>query len=171
MKGLVLFLLLASVIFGNSFAASFPERCEGRWQGMMYIWSKGVLRDSVGIIFTVQPIATEVRAWTWTTEYISEKMPMTKAYKLIQKSELSNEFLLDEGDGVVLTNYVFENKMYSLFKVGKIWLSSSYEFLNESLVFEVTSGIKSKVESKGVLNFTFDFLQRVILKKNVNEKY
>jgi len=165
MKRFVLFLLFTSCIFSPSFAQSFPERCEGRWHGMMHIWSKGVLTDSVGIIFTVQPIANEVRSWTWTTEYISEKMPMSKNYKLIQKSEQSNEYVMDEGDGVVLTNYVFENKMYSLFKVGKLWLTASYEFVAEYLIFEVTSGTKSKEKSKGVQNFSFDFLQRVRLTK------
>jgi hypothetical protein len=165
MKQIILLLFFVSGFLGKSYAVSFPERCEGKWQGMMHIWSKGVLRDSVGIIFTVQPIANEVRSWTWTTEYISEKMPLTKNYKLIHKNELSNEFIMDEGDGVVLTNYVFENKMYSLFKVGKIWLTSSYEFAGDCLIFEVTSGIKSNEKSKGVENYTFDFLQRVTLKK------
>ncbi len=159
-------LFFSGILFNSSFAESFPERCEGKWQGMMHIWSRGVLMDSVGIFFTVQPIVNEVRCWTWTTEYVSDRTPMTKNYKLIQKNEQSNEFIMDEGDGVVLTNYVFENKMYSLFKVGKIWLTSSYEFAGDHLIFEVTSGVVAKVKSKGVVNYTYDFLQRVCLTKN-----
>lgn len=167
MKRFVLILLFNTAFFVSSFAESFPERCEGKWQGMMHIWSKGVMMDSVGIVFTVLPIANETGAWTWTTEYISEKMPMTKNYKLIKNTNQPNEYLMDEGDGVILTNYVFGAKMYGLFKVGKIWLTASYEFIDEFLIFEVTSGTLSKVKSKGVVNYTFDFLQRVILKKVV----
>lgn len=165
MKRFALFLSFVLVFIGHSFAESFPQRCEGKWEGIMHIWSRGVLIDSVEVLFTVQPIDNELGTWTWKTEYISEKMPLTKNYKLIQKGEQSNEYLLDEGDGVVLTNYTFGNKMYSLFKVGKIWLTASYEFVAQYLIFEVTSGKKSKEKSKGVKNFTFDFLQRVQLTK------
>lgn len=167
MKKIVVGLVFSFGLFVQLAAQSFPERCEGRWQGMMQIWSKGVLMDSVGIVFTVQPFAGEAGRWNWKTEYISEKMPLTKNYTLIEKSEQSNEYLMDEGDGVVLTNYVFGNKMYSLFKVGKIWLTASYEFVAEYLIFEVTSGNKTNEKSKGVENYSFDFLQRVVLKKVV----
>lgn len=162
------FLITAFSLIGlvtSVFAQSFPERCEGTWKGTMYIWSKGILRDSVGIVFTVNPLQGEVLSWNWKTQYLSEIMPMTKNYTLIQSQNQENEFLMDEGDGVVLTNYVFENKMYSLFKVKNNWLTACYELRDDQLIFEVTSGEVSKVSSKGVTNYSFDFLQRVVLKK------
>jgi hypothetical protein len=160
---LIVFLLVASITSASS--QPFPQRCEGTWKGTMYIWSKGTLVDSVGIVFTVQPMLNEAGVWIWRTEYISEKMPMTKNYTLRQNQNQFNEFWMDEGDGVLLTNYVFGNKMYSSFKVEKSWLTASYELVDKQLIFEVTSGEVSKVKSKGVTNYSCDFLQRVVLTK------
>lgn len=149
----------------NASSRSFPQRCEGNWKGTMHIWSKGQIRDSVDVVFTVAQSAEESGRWIWKTEYLSEKMPMVKNYTLIEKAESSNEYLLDEGDGVVVTNYVFGNKMYSNFKVGKNWLTASYELIDELLIFEVSSGVVSKEKTTGVTNYTIDFLQRVELLK------
>lgn len=165
MKKLFLVLFFAIGLVPETFAQSFPERCEGKWEGTMHIWAKGMLVDSVGILFSVQPFAGEAGYWYWKTEYVSEKVPMVKDYTLIQKQDTPNEFLMDEGDGVVLTNYVFGNKMYGLFRVGKVLLTSCYELVGEHLIFEVTSGQKEKTKSKGVTNYSYSFLQRVVLKR------
>ncbi len=78
----------------------------------------------------------------------------------------SHVLLLDEGDGVVLTNYLTGTKLYSNFVTEGILLGSSYEWIDEKLVFEVTSGKKrNEAEESGVTNFTVDFVQRVVLQK------
>lgn len=163
-KNMLLFIALNLVAV--SFA-SFPERCEGVWSGQMKIHAYGNLIDSVNIEFTVEKIVDESwpTGWIWKTNYLSEKMPMTKDYKLFAHTTRADIFLLDEGNGVILTNYVTADKMYSVFKVGKTWLTSSYEFIGDKLVFEVTSGTVSKEKSKGVTNYTTDFVQRVELIK------
>jgi len=56
---------------------SFGKRCIGSWEGMMYIYSKGTLKDSVSVRLTVQKTNTS-NSWTRKTEYLSAKMPMTK---------------------------------------------------------------------------------------------
>lgn len=146
----------------------FVEECEGVWFGSMQIYARGVLVDSVAVRLTVTPIPSEENRWVWNTEYLSDKMPMTKAYVLIQQSE--STFLLDEGDGVLLTNTVFGNKMYSLFKVDKTWLTASYELLGDTLIFEVTSGQRSKQKSKDAKNYSVDYVQRVVLKKQTADE-
>ena len=155
------FVLLSSISMAQN--KNFVQRCEGTWQGTMFMYAYGNLRDSVTIRLTVQPFAGEAGHWYWKTEYLSEKMPMTKDYTLVQQSDYV--FELDEGDGVTLLNYVHGNKMHSLFEVAKTWLTASYELVNESLIFEVTSGTKSKDKSKGVTNYTVDFIQRATLVK------
>jgi hypothetical protein len=116
---------------------SFPDQCIGTWKGMMYIYAYGNLRDSVQV------------------DYIMRRDPKS-----------AHTFLLDEGDGVVLTNYLTGTKLYSNFETEGILLGSSYEFIGGNLVFEVTSGKKlNEAEESGVTNFSVDFVQRVVLKK------
>ena len=86
----------------------------GVWEGTMYIMAQGQLRDSVGIIFTVAK-TDDPKAWTWRTQYISEKFPMTKDYILRLQDEEKQIYLTDEGDGVVLYDYLFGEKLYSVF--------------------------------------------------------
>lgn len=166
-KNFKVILILINLLFFKSFlfGQTFPQKCEGQWQGMMYIWSHNKLVDSVQVNFTVEPISDKNGAWIWKTEYISEKMPMTKNYLLIEKDVAKGIYILDEGDGVILQNYVYGNKLYCLFQVDKIWLTSSYELVGDNLVFEVTSGHKLKNTSKGVKNYSFEILQRVVLTK------
>ncbi|MEL6254373.1 MAG: hypothetical protein AAFR87_20360 [Bacteroidota bacterium] len=143
---------------------SFPERCEGIWEGTMYISAKGRVRDSVGIVFTVEKIAQE-KAWVWRTKYISEKFPMTKDYILRLQDEENQVYLTDEGEGLVLYDYLFGNKLYSVFETGGFLLTSSYELRGEELIFEVTSGKVQAEKVKDISNFTVNNVQRVVLKR------
>lgn len=169
MKPIVLFLCLliglCSIETANAQSnPSFPEQCIGTWKGMMYIYAYGNLRDSVQVELSVAKI--EDNSWKWRTDYISEKMPVTKNYIMRVDPKSAHTFLLDEGDGVVLTNYLTGTKLYSNFETEGILLGSSYEFMEGNLVFEVTSGKKlNEAEESGVTNYSVDFVQRVILKK------
>lgn len=156
----LLFILIANFSFSQQ---RFGDRCTGTWQGEMYIYNKGKLVDSVTVQLTVAPINDT--AWTWKTDYLSAKMPMTKDYKLLYDQQ--NIYLTDEGDGVVLTNYHFANKLYSIFETEGVTLTASYELIGDALVFEVTSGNKL-VAANGISSITVDFLQRVVFKRIKN---
>jgi hypothetical protein len=173
MKNLVFVSILYLCVIGNSIAQSsvkkttpsFPEQCVGKWKGIMYIYAYGNLRDSVQVELSVQVL--DSNAWAWKTDYRSEKMPVTKDYILRKDSQAINTFLLDEGDGVILTNYLTGNKLYSNFETEGIFLTSSYELVDKRLIFEVTSGKKlNEAEESRVSNFSVDFVQRVVFQKN-----
>jgi hypothetical protein len=142
----------------------FPEKCLGNWKGMMYIYSQGVLRDSVPVKMTIAK-TSDPNTWTWKTEYLSAKMPQTKDYLLRLKDKEKNSYVTDEGGGVELNNYVFGNKMYDVFEVQGITLTSTYEIVGKNLVFEVTSGKKLETSAQGITNFSVNNLQRVVLEK------
>ncbi|MBW1299024.1 hypothetical protein [Aquimarina litoralis] len=141
----------------------FPEKCLGVWEGVMHIYNKGHLRDSVKVKFTAARTTT-AGTYIWKTEYISPKKPIIKDYKLIVDDLKEGRYLLDEGDGIKLVEYVVGNKMRSLFKVDDIYLTSTTELLKDRLIFEVTSG-KEIGEVKGIKNYAFTNIQRVILYK------
>ena len=160
MKLLFCIILFGSILSLKTNAQSFPDKCAGKWIGMMYIYKHGVIRDSVKVVLTVSKIK-DVPAWNWKTEYLSSKLPMTKDYILRLKDSTKQWYITDEGGGVELHDYVFGNKLYTIFETEGVMLTSSYELINDKLVFEVTSGKKIFATNNGITNYTVENLQRV----------
>lgn len=138
----------------------FGDACQGTWKGTMYIYRKGVVKDSVEVRLEVAPIPG---GWTWKTHYLSSKHPMVKDYLLRYQQE--NHYVIDEQDSTVLDAYLTDNKLFSVFETEGIVLTSGYELRGkDTLVFEVTSGKKGS--GVGVVNYRMDNVQRVVLKKD-----
>ena len=145
---------------------SFGDRCIGSWEGMMYIYNKGTLKDSVSVRLTVQKANTS-NTWTWKTEYLSAKLPMTKDYILRLPDPSTNKYITDEGDGIELTDYLYGNKLYSIFETHDVFLTSTYELHDKELIFEVISGKKEASTHPEINTYSTDNLQRVVLKKKM----
>lgn len=141
----------------------FPEKCLGIWEGTMYIYNYGHVRDSVAVRFTAAK-TDSAGVYIWKTAYISLEKPIVKDYKLIVDDPEKGSYLLDEGDGIKLVEYNVNNKLYCAFKLDDIYLTSSTELIGDKLVFEVTSG-KELNTTKGITNYSFANVQRVVLHK------
>jgi hypothetical protein len=162
MRPFIVFCILFSWLSLNA-QTSFPEKCLGIWTGTMHIYSRGSLVDSVPIKLNV----TRTNApdtFVWKTEYLSEKFPMVKDYKLVISDAGKGVFITDEGDGIILMDYLFENKLYSVFETQGILLTSTYEWLGNQIIFEVTSG-KELQTNHGVTSYSILNLQKAILRK------
>lgn len=160
----LLFTALFSLASFTAFSQDlFPDRCLGQWQGTMHIYYAGQLRDSVPIRFTVAPI--DSASWTWRTEYLSDKLPMTKDYILRIKDKQRQMYITDEGGGIELSDYLFGNKLYSVFETEGILLTASYELRDGELIFEVTSGRKAEGPVAGVQSHPVSSVQRAVLKR------
>lgn len=154
--------LLCFLFHFNAPAQSFADRCAGKWKGVMDIYLKNKKINEVAVILDVSK--KNDSTWKWTTSYLSKDKPLVKDYNLIAQPG-SNIFKTDEGDGVVLLNYLFNNKLYSVFETHGVMLTSFYEMIDDStLLFEVTSGSKMNNEGE-VINYSVNNLQRVIFKK------
>lgn len=159
-------ILLFNLALWNATQAqnSFTDGCLGTWKGTMYIYSKGILKDSVPVRLTVAKTASP-DAWTWKTEYLSTKLPMVKDYMLRLKDAATNKYVTDEGGGIELTDYLFGNKLYSVFETNGVLLTSTYELRGNDLIFEVTSGKKQPSSADAVINHPVNNLQRVVFRK------
>jgi hypothetical protein len=160
-KWIILVALFTSAIVNAQ--TLFPNKCIGNWKGIMKIYSKGVLKDTVTVLLTIKK-QTDT-SWMWKTQYVSTKMPVTKNYLLRLKDRLNNVYVTDEGDGIELKGYLFENKLYNVFETEGIMLTSFYELREKQLYFEVTSGKKIVENTKEVINFSVANVQKLILKK------
>ncbi len=154
----LLILLISSIsIFAQK---NFQSEIEGTWEGQMSMFKSGKVYDSVDVRLTIKEIP-DSNKWIWKTEYLSEKMPIVKDYRLVLKDKEKNIYSFDEGDGIELNTFLFGNKLYSLFETSDIFLTSTYELKGNKLIFEVTSGKKIEAESVDVTNYSVDYLQRV----------
>ena len=165
---MIRFFLLCCLIFIYPSLHSqelFPNKCIGNWKGMMHIYHEGKLKDSVEIRLLVARLSDS--SWTWKTDYISDKFPMTKNYtfRLINKDK--NQFVTDEGGGILLNENVFGNKAYSVFETHDVLLTSTYEIRGDELLFEVTSSKKNKIIDE-VVNHPISNIQKVTFKKVEN---
>ncbi len=157
---------MLSILFFAGLAGAqtnFAEKCLGVWEGTMKIYAAGALKDTVKVRLTVAKTA-KPDEYAWKTEYFSPTRPVVKDYRLRVDDAAKGVYVTDEGDGVELVNYLFEDKLYNVFEVQGIVLTAVYELRGAELIFEVTSGKKLN-ETKGVTNFSVGNLQRVVFKK------
>lgn len=139
---------------------NFGKECLGTWKGTMHMYSQGRLRDSVSVVLEVTQQNDSV--FGWKMDYLSEKMPVTKDYRLIHKGR--NHYQTDEGDGIILDGYLFGKRLISVFETGGILLTSAYELRKDELYFEVTSSNKEKSDSE-VQSYQVGFLQNILFKR------
>jgi len=130
----------------------------------MYIYRQKALVDSVPVRLTIAK-ASQPGVLTWKTEYQSATRPMTKDYTLRVSDASKGVFITDEGEGTLLMDYQFGNKLYSVFEVDGILLTATYELRGRELIFEVTSGKKLSNPTNGVSSYSVDNVQRVVYRK------
>lgn len=139
------------------------KACLGKWEGIMKIYKKGQLKDSVRIQLTVAE-TPDPKVWVWKTEYLSAQHPAVKDYKLKLIDESKGHYAIDEGEGIALPHYRFDNKLFSIFETEGITLTSTYELKGEELIFEVTSGKKGNANT--ITTFSTEHLQKALLKRH-----
>ncbi len=161
MKALFLFTVILSLTASLSAQPLFPDRCTGIWEGTMYLWNGGQVKDSLPVRMTIIK-QKDSAVWSWKTEYLSPTRPMTKDYLLKLSDPAKRVYITDEGDGILLYDYEFGNKLYSAFAVQGAYLTACYEIKGEELVFEVSSGKQLEAVTNGVTSYSVNNLQRVV---------
>lgn len=154
-----LLLIFLTGTFTSAAQQTFPEKCMGNWEGTLYIYQQGQLRDSVPVQLEVSPTADPV-AFTWKTTYQSEDHPMVKDYTMVIDTSAANTYIMKEEENVELFMYSFDNKLYSLFETESTMLSSSYEIRKDTLYFEVNSA-STQATGPLVTSFNIGYLQKV----------
>lgn len=162
---LFLSLFLSAFSYGQE---NFAEQCLGNWEGILYIYQEGQLKDSVPVSLEVKP--TEFQdTFKWKTTYHSEQFPVVKDYQLRMVNTEEQAYIMDEGDGIELHMYRFDNKLFSLFETENIMLNSVYELRGDSLYFEVGSG-KQLPSGDRVTSYDLRFFQKVLYTRSETEE-
>lgn len=169
-KNFLLIIWILILSFATSAQLNFAEECLGKWKGTMFIYNRGELKEKVEVRLTVAK-TSKVDDYVWKTEYLSPTRPVVKDYILRIKDIKKGSYIVDEGNGLELNSYLFEDKLYNVFEVQGAVLTSTYQIKKDKkeLIFEVTSGRKIN-EIQGVSNFSVDVLQKVVFKKEKRDR-
>ena len=161
----VLFLCCFAVARGQD---SFPEKCLGNWEGVLQIYRKGQLRDSIPVSLQVKR-TSDPAAYDWVTTYHAEEHPMVKAYQLKLEEPSTNTYIMVEDEDISLLMYGFDNKLYSVFETENTLLSNTYELKQDTLFFEVNSA-SQQATGPVVSSFQIDYLQRATFVRKDEEQ-
>ncbi|MCU0421624.1 MAG: hypothetical protein MUC81_02345 [Bacteroidia bacterium] len=163
MKKLFIIINIIIIVTNISFAQQLNlDNFKGKWKGMMISSNKGIINDSVPVVFELSK-ADDSLSWNWIMDYKSEKLPVTKKYMMNKVSTNPHLFILNEGDGVEITYTRYGNKIISIFETSGVILVSTYEFIGDTIISEIISGRKGKNSLNGVINHQSSNVQRIVL--------
>lgn len=112
-----------------------------------------------------------VGRYTWKMVYDKS----ARHYTLIAKDAAKGLYVIDEHNGIILENQLFDNTFFSGFEVMESLLACSYRLEGKQLIFEIFSMNKKKVQKTGnvpekeipeVLAFPSQVMQRAVLTRS-----
>lgn len=136
MKLLTAFLILS--IFGIPvFAqpADFPVSWEGNWKGDLKIYAAKSSEPEMQIPMELRIQPKNDSVWHWEIHYLTEN-PDIRKYELIRDLK-SNQWKIDEKNGIILPQTFMGNRMQSVFSLDKTLLIATYWLENGLLNFEI----------------------------------
>lgn len=169
MKSLIITLLFVVSILP---AQSFPKSWEGTWKGELNIYaSKSDLPvQTLEMQLKINPF--DENTWSWEIGYLVGEGDIRK-YELKPVGAEKNEWLIDEKNGIVLSQILVGNRLIGSFSIDNSLIINSYEFSEECILVEFYSTrLKSEdksglgtEESPFVLNHKVGNYQKAILTK------
>lgn len=118
-KKAIVILVFLSLGFQGSAQSNFPVSWQGQYAGKMQIENLSGIVDSVEVLFDLLP-NKEKNHWTYRMTYNSNKWgKMVKEYEMRWHDSLQspNLFILDEHNGLLLTEQFINNSFYSHYEV------------------------------------------------------
>jgi hypothetical protein len=150
---------------------NFPDDFFGIYTGSLEIHSpRG--NQSLEMEFHLKPTDT-LGKYQYTLVYTVEGDRQERRYYLLEKNKETGEYVVDEGNGIVLHDKVIENKMYALFEVGDNLLTTFITFEKTQMIFEiaVTNTTQKQItyvnneEKTRVTSYPISTVQRAVLQK------
>ncbi|KZN31622.1 hypothetical protein N474_22120 [Pseudoalteromonas luteoviolacea CPMOR-2] len=121
---------LLALCLGLSAVSAGAQAAPQQWQGFF----KGqceLVAPGHGSLYKF-PMSLEVGAPVenkadWIITYGEGATAQPRNYTLVTLDEKKGHFAVDENNGIVIDQYLFENKFVSLFEIGSSKLNASYE--------------------------------------------
>lgn len=140
-----LFLLL--FISASAFCqVNFPDGWIGKWKGNLEIMTpNGTVKQTVPMEINIAKLA-ETKKWQWQIIYNDKDI---RNYEIVEKDAAKGHYVLDEKNNIFIDVNVFGNKLFSNFEVQGTRLFDTHEFINDTIIFELSSSNTNGVQTSG----------------------
>lgn len=158
---------------GDSF--TFPEDWLGNWDGNLEIFNKGKKTMDIRMRIIHEQInnSDSIR---WAIIYGEDSIKGIRDYLLLPDKNVSNHYLVDERNSIILDGYVHDNSYISAFEIQNNYLLSKYSRENDELIFEIFSHSTKPISITGgqvvnqdtisfVKSFDVGTYQKAVLKR------
>lgn len=133
----IVVLSLSAIMTAN--AQSVLAEWEGSYEGLMIMGNTTRPNDSVKVTFEFTPLEID-STWTYRMTYLSDKFgTIVKDYQLTRVGDSKVDFLLDEGDGIIIEMSLMNDCFYSMFEVMDNSYSTSLRKSGNSIQFDLFS--------------------------------
>lgn len=170
MKSVFLFCLFFVSLYIH--AQSFPQNWEGTWKGELNIYSAASEKPVQTLTMQLKIEPVDATTWIWEIGYLVGEGDIRK-YELKSVNPAKNEWIIDEKNGILLTQVLLGNRLVGSFSIENSLIINSYEFNDENIVVEFYSTqLKSEdktgegtEDSPFVYNHKVGNYQKAVLKK------
>lgn len=169
MKQFLLILILINSILS---AQNFPQLWEGTWKGELNIYSSKSDKPAQTLEMQLKIMLKENQTWSWEIGYLVGEGDIRK-YELKQVNPEKNEWIIDEKNGIILSQLLLGNRLVGSFSIENSLVINSYEFNEDNIIVEFYSTqLKSEdktgsgtEDSPYVFNHDVGNYQKAVLKR------
>lgn len=149
---------------------NFPDDFLGIYKGTLKIDSQRGKQDFPMEFHLLKTDTTD--RYQYIIVYGEGEQKQTRNYHMIVKDKEKGEYVVDENNGIILTNKRFGNTLYSLFEVNDNLLTTFITFEKDQVIWEITFAPKKEKEisyatadSTMVIAYPIKTRQKAFLKK------
>jgi len=158
------------VVISQEKELNFPDDFFGKYKGELRINnSRG--KQNFPMEFHLLPTDT-IGKYNYTIVYGTGEEKQVRNYFLITKDAEKGQYLVDEDNGIILLDKLFENTLYSIFEVNENLLTTFISFKEDRVIWEITFAPKNEkqisyatADSTAVISYPVKTRQKAILMK------
>lgn len=126
----------------------FPDDWYGKYRGDLKIYNTKGLGMTVPMELEVLKSDTVGRV-NWNIIYDPNGRRDFRAYAIIEKDAKKGEYVMDEFNTILISEFLIDNTLYSRFSVEKNDLSGSYRYVGDAIDFDITVSSTDSLQVTG----------------------
>ena len=155
---------------------NFPEKWEGKYKGELQIFGVDSVKMKLTMKLDIQKKTDSVFQWKMTYDFRGKEDIRDYELKVVDKSK--GHYVIDELNTIAIDGYYKTDIFTSFFKVMDSFIISTYSKENDTIIFEIISGMEKDAHSSGgekfngedipeVKAFNVNGRQKALLKKTL----
>ncbi len=134
--------------FSKKDTAAFPTSWLGNWIGTLDIYSNKGIKQKVAIELEMATTDTP-NVYIWAITYGEDKKAGRRDYLLRVKDAAQGHYVNDEKNSIFLDAFLIGNRLISDFSVQGSKLTSSYEKVDDKMIFDIIFGDEKVLSTSG----------------------